>query len=160
MRWACSRNLKRLFAIELSSFDDSISMHAQSIQLSLVWCTLFPIQHSFGKLEPGQTLLKLQAATLPSNLWVSNICNTWNIWYVEIFLKVFFNSRLGWSQKVENFTSSKVPDGAPPASSVNQVAEMLERIKVKSFSWLYWVWYFNSKEGWFYCKMVIRRRQK
>ena len=68
MRWACSRNLKRFFAIELSSFDSLISMYAQSIQLGFVWCTLFPLQHSFRKLKPGQTFLKLQAATLPSNL--------------------------------------------------------------------------------------------
>ena len=122
MRWACSRNLKRFFAIELSSFDSSISMYVQLIQLSLVCCTLFPIQHSFGKLEPGQTLLKLQAAALPSNLWVRNIwniLNIWNKWYFERFLKFSFNSRLGEARKLKILPPRKCLMGLrqPPQST-------------------------------------------
>ena len=77
-------------------------MHINSIEFSLMYSFSTSIQfYVLEKLEPGQTFLKLQAATLPSNLWVRNILIFWNKWYLERFLKFFFNSRLGEARKLK-----------------------------------------------------------
>ena len=78
--------------------------------------------YALEKLEPGQTFLKLQAATLPSNLWVRNIWNIWNIWsigFLERFLMFFFNSRQGEARKLKILPLRKCLMGLrrPPQST-------------------------------------------